>query len=176
MRRILASVALSGVILFGCGGDSGNGDGSNAAAASTADIVAAVETTAATGSVALDMTVEFNDSSAVPDGTTIGMTGSSTLGDPRRAELSADFESLGVGRIEMLIDDDQVYMRGGVFEDLLSRLPAKREWLFMDLSSPDPAMDQFRNLSTGQNDPALVLYFLFGVSGQVRELGSEEVR
>jgi hypothetical protein len=103
------------------------------------------------------------------------MTGSSTLGDPRRAELSADFESLGVGRIEMLIDDDQVYMRGGVFEDLLSRLPAKREWLFVDLSSPDPAMDQFRNLSTGQNDAALVLYFLFGVSGQVREPGSEEV-
>lgn len=175
MRRILASVALSGVILYGCGGDSGNGDGSNAAAASTADIVAAVETTAATGSVALDMTVEFNDSSAVPDGTTIGMTGSSTLGDPRRAELSADFESLGVGRIEMLIDDDQVYMRGGVFDDLLSRLPAKREWLFVDLSSSDPAIDQFRNLSTGKNDAAMVLYFLFGASGQVRELGSEEV-
>jgi hypothetical protein len=75
----------------------------------------------------------------------------------------------------MLIDDDQVYMRGGVFDDLLSRLPAKREWLFVDLSSSDPAMDQFRNLSTGQNDAALVLFFLFGVSGQVRELGSEEV-
>ena len=45
----------------------------------------------------------------------------------------------------------------------------------MDLSSSDPAIDQFRNLSTGQNDAALVLYFLFGVSGQVRELGSEEV-
>jgi hypothetical protein len=103
MRRVLASVALSGLILFGCGGDGGNGDGSSAA--SPADIIAAVETTAATGSVALDMTLEFNDSSSVPDGTTIDMTGSSTFGDPRRAELSADFESLGVGRIEMLIDE-----------------------------------------------------------------------
>jgi len=126
MRRVLASVALFTLILSGCGGDGGNGDGSNGAAASPADIVAAVETTAAAGSVALDMTVEFNGSSAVPDGTTIGMTGGSTLGDPRRAELSADFGALGVGRIEMLIDEDQVYMRGGVFDDLLSQLPGKR--------------------------------------------------
>jgi hypothetical protein len=68
MRRVLASVALFTLILSGCGGDGGNGDGSNGAAASPADIVAAVETTAATGSVALDMTLEFNDSSSVPDG------------------------------------------------------------------------------------------------------------
>ena len=121
------------------------------------------------------MTVEFNDSSSVPDGTTIAMTGSSTFGDPRRAELSADFESLGVGRIEMLIDEDQVYIRGGVFDDLLSQLPGKREWLFVDLSSSDPAVDQFRSLSTGQNNASLLLYFLLGGSGQVRELGSEEV-
>jgi hypothetical protein len=145
------------------------------AAASPADIVAAVETTAATGSVALDMTLEFNDSSSVPDGTTIDMTGSSTLGDPRRAELSADFEALGVGRIEMLIEEDQVYMRGGVFDDLLSKLPAKREWLFVDLSSSDPAVDQFRSLSTGQNNASHLLYFLLGSSGQVREVGTEEV-
>jgi hypothetical protein len=168
-------VALSALILFGCGGDGGNGDGSSAAAASPADIVAAVETTAATGSVALDMTLEFNDSSSVPDGTTIDMTGSSTLGDPRRAELSADFEALGVGRIEMLIEEDQVYMRGGVFDDLLSKLPAKREWLFVDLSSSDPAVDQFRSLSTGQNNASHLLYFLLGSPGQVREVGTEEV-
>jgi hypothetical protein len=175
MRRIIASVALPALILFGCGGDGGNGDGSSAAAASPADIIAAVETTGATGSVALDMTLEFNDSSSVPDGTTIDMTGSSTFGDPRRAELSADFESLGVGRIEMLIDEDQVYMRGGVFDDLLSQLPGKREWLFVDLSSSDPAVDQFRSLSTGQNNASLLLYFLLGGSGQVRELGNEEI-
>jgi hypothetical protein len=173
MRRVLASVALSGLILFGCGGDGENGDGSSAV--SPADIIAAVETTAATGSVALDMTLEFNDSSSVPDGTTIDMTGSSTFGDPRRAELSADFESLGVGRIEMLIDEDQVYMRGGVFDELLSQLPGKREWLFVDLTSSDPAADQFRSLSTGQNNASLLLYFLLGGSGQVREVGSEEV-
>jgi hypothetical protein len=57
-------------------------------------------------------------------------------GDPRRAELSADFEALGVGRIEMLIGEDQVYMRGGVFDDLLSQLPGNREWLFVDLTAP----------------------------------------
>jgi hypothetical protein len=173
MRRGLASVALSALILFGCGGNSGNGDGSSAA--SPADIVAAVETTAATGSVALDMTLEFNDSSSVPDGTTIDMTGSSTFGDPRRAELSADFESLGVGRIEMLIDEDQVYMRGGVFDELLSQLPGKLEWLVVDLTSSDPAVDQFRSLSTGQNNASLLLYFLLGGSGQVREVGREDV-
>jgi hypothetical protein len=175
MRRVLASVALSALILFGCSGDGGNRDGSNGAAASPADIIAAVETTAATGSVALDMTLEFNDSSSVPEGTTIDMAGSSTFGDPRRAELSADFEALGVGRIEMLIDEDQVYMRGGVFDDLLSQLPGKREWLFVDLSSSDPTVDQFRSLSSGQNNASLLLYFLLGGSGQVRQLGSEEV-
>lgn len=55
------------------------------------------------------MTLEFNDSSSVRDGTMIAMTGSSTFGDPRRAERSADFESLGVGRIEMLRRVGYVY-------------------------------------------------------------------
>jgi hypothetical protein len=172
MRRVLASVALSGLILFGCGGDGGNGDGSSAA--SPADIIAAVETTAATGSVALDMTLEFNDSSSVPDGTTIDMTGSSTFGDPRRAELCG-FRVVGRRSDRDAHRRDQVYMRGGVFDELLSQLPGKREWLFVDLTSSDPAVDQFRSLSTGQNNASLLLYFLLGGSGQVREVGSEEV-
>lgn len=174
MRRVVASVALLGLILSGCGGD-GDGDQSGANGASTADILAAAETTAATGSVALDMTLEFNGSSSVPDGTTIAMTGGSTLGDSRRADLSADFESLGIGRIEMLVDDERVYMRGGVFDKLLSRVPGKQDWLFVDLSSSDPAVDQFRSLSTGQNDATLLVYFIFGASGQIRDLGAEEV-
>ncbi|MGH2580309.1 MAG: hypothetical protein ACRDGP_05585 [Actinomycetota bacterium] len=83
--------------------------------------------------------------------------------------------SSGVGRIEMLIDEDQVYMRRGFFDELLSQLPGRREWLFVDLTSSDPAVDQFRSLSTWQNKASLLLYFLLGGSGQVRELGSEEV-
>jgi len=45
----------------------------------------------------------------------------------------------------------------------------------VDLSSSDPAVDQFRSLSTGQNNASLLLYFLLGGSGKVREVGSEEV-
>jgi hypothetical protein len=88
MKRLLAPLAL--VVLVACNAGDGGADGQATTAASGAGaITEAAEKTAATGSVALEMTVEFPGSSQVPEGTTIGMTGSSTLGDPRIAELHA---------------------------------------------------------------------------------------
>jgi hypothetical protein len=178
VRGRLISVLL--VVLVACGGGDGDGQATTPATTPTtqaASIAAAVETTAATESVSLDMTVEFQGSSTVPEGTTIGMTGRSTLGDPRVAELHADFQALGVGDIEMLIDDQHLYMRGGAFDELLGSIgqKPKPEWLFVDLSSSDPSVGQFRSLSTGQNDASLLLYFLLGATGEVSEVGNEEV-
>lgn len=138
-------------------------------------VIEAAQETAATGSVALDMTVEFGGSSQVPDGTTIGMSGRSTLGDPRTAELHADFEALGVGSIDMLIDDQDVYIRGGVIDRLLRSAKGDPDWLFVDLTSSHPAVAQFGGLASGQNDAALLLYFLFGATGDVRDLGGETI-
>jgi hypothetical protein len=133
------------VVLVACGGGDGDGQATTPATTPTtqaASIATAVETTAATESVSLDMTVEFQGSSTVPEGTTIGMTGRSTLGDPRLGSIGQK---------------------------------PKPEWLFVDLSSSDPAVDQFRSLSTGQNDASLLLYFLLGATGEVSEVATEEI-
>jgi hypothetical protein len=174
MKRLLAPLAL--VVLVACNAGDGGADGQATTAASGAGaITEAAEKTAATGSVALEMTVEFPGSSQVPEGTTIGMTGSSTLGDPRIAELHADFEALGVGAIDMLIDDQAVYMRGGVIDQVLRSAKGGADWPFVDLASSDPAAQQFAGLLSGQNDASLLLYFLFGASDDVEEVGSETI-
>ena len=174
MKRLLAPLAL--VVLVACNAGDGGADGQATTAASGAGpITEAAEKTAATGSVALEMTVEFQGNPQVPEGTTIGITGSSTLGDPRIAELHADFEALGVGAIEMLIDDQAVYMRGGVIDQVLRSANGGADWLFVDLASSDPAAQQFAGLSSGQNDASLLLYFLFGASDDVEEVGTETI-
>ena len=162
------------VALFAC--DGGDGDGSDPTPASrTGVVVSAAEATVETGAVALDMTVEFAGTSQVPDGTKIGMTGRSTFGDPRTAELHADFEALGVGSIDMLIDDQDIYMRGGVIDQVLRSAKGGADWLYVDLSSSSRAVEQFADLSSGQNDASLLLYFLFGTTGDVDEAGSDTI-
>jgi hypothetical protein len=103
------------------------------------------------------------------------MTGRSSFGDPRQAELHADFEALGVGKIDMLIDDQSVYMRGGALDQVIGEEKGTPQWLFVDLTSSDPAVQQFSGLSSGQNDASLLLYFLFGTTGDVEEVGAESV-
>jgi hypothetical protein len=174
MRRLLAPLVL--VVLVACNAGDGGADGQATTATSRSGaITEAAEKTAATGSVALQMTVEFQGNSQVPEGTTIGMTGSSTLGDPRIAELHADFEALGVGAIDMPIDDQAVYLRGGVIDQVLRSARGGADWLFVDLASSDPAAQRFAGLSSGQNDASLLLYFLFGESDDVEEVGSETI-
>ena len=173
MKRLLLSALL--VVLVSCGGADGDGAERTSGAAATDAVGEAVEATAAAGSVAFEMTVEFEGGSQVPEGTKIHMTGRSTLGDPRTAELSADFEALGVGDIDMLIDDQHLYMHGGVFDRALDSLEGEPEWVFVDLTSSDPAVDQFRSLSSGQNDASLLLYFLLGADGDLEELGTDDV-
>ena len=125
-----------------------------------AELIAAAETSLATGTVRVAQTIEFEASSIIPDGTSAWAQGQATLDQPRRMHLTADFSALQLGKLEMLVDDSLVYMPGPVFD----QLAGEGKWLLVDLDSSDPAAAPFKSLASGQNDVGMALAYLYGAT------------
>jgi hypothetical protein len=132
----------------------------------------AVTATAATGSASLQQVITWDDSAVIPDGTRVTMTGSTSFGPVREAVVSGDFSGLGIGSFEMQIAGTDLYLGGALMESLDLR---NADWLYVDLSSSDPAVEDFAGLSSGTNDASLLLYYLLGVVDDVREEGAESI-
>jgi hypothetical protein len=136
-----------------------------------AEIRAAADATIAEGTVKLVQTVEFNGSSTIPDGTMATLDGATAFGKPTKLRASADFAALGAGQFDLIVDDQLLYMRGGIVEPLVGA----RKWLRVDLESDDPRAAGFKSLTTGQNDSSLLLYFLYGATDPVASLPDEDL-
>ena len=96
---------------------------------------------------------------------------------PERGRLEVDLAPLGLageGRTQVLLDGDVVYI------DLGRRLPglADRPWLRIDMDALEEgegdSIEALRQLKA--NDPSGVLNALRGVTGDVAEVGEEDVR
>ncbi len=98
----------------------------------------------------------------------------------RRGRLQVAFSGLGAppagpGEMTVIQDGTVVYVTGSQ----LSRfLPGDARWLKMDLDAigRGSGIDVAALSQLGQSDPAQTLHYLRGVSGDVDELGTEEVR
>ena len=138
---------------------------------SVAELIAAAETSLATGTVRVAQTIEFEGSSIIPDDTSAWAQGQATLDQPRRMHLTADFSALQLGKLEMFVDDSLVYMHGPVFD----QLAGEGKWLLVDLESSDPAAAPFKSLASGQNDVGMALAYLYGATEPVVATASNPI-
>jgi hypothetical protein len=151
------------VLLVGCA-RSGNEEASRA-------VLAAVETTIETGSLAFDQLATFEDTAGVPDGTRLHDTGSSALLGGDRV-LHVVESGSAEGTVELIVDGSTAYVRG----DPVARLTGDRSmWLLVDLDSNDPVSEQLQTLASGEKDASILLYYLFGVAARAEVVGSETV-
>jgi hypothetical protein len=82
-----------------------------------------------------------------------------------------DAESLGLGVIEFIVLESNMYMRGSVTESL--GVPSGK-WLFIDTTSESEVARQFASIA-GDNDASLLVYYLLGAQEPVTDLGAESV-
>jgi len=145
--------------------------GSGASAASAGTIRDAAEKTLASGSAAFEMRVVVEGSEQIPSGE-ITATGAASYAEPRLMHGTFDFGDIAVGTIEMIVEEDFAYMRGEAFARLAGD---DATWLRVDLTSTDATAQQLQDLVSGQNDAAVLLYYLFGADGDVEPLGTETI-
>lgn len=117
--------------------------------------------------VRMDFEMTFEGNASVPEGTTLSGFGRLAFEEPKRLAMEMDFGGMGLGVIEMVINDNLIYMSGGFLE---GALVGPGQWLVVDLNSTDPRATSFLSLTEGQNDFTLVMYMLFGAQGPVRQL------
>jgi hypothetical protein len=145
---------------------------SSAETGATRDVIEAADATLAEGTVRVDQTIEFSGSNAIPAGTSATTVGQASFGQPRRMRLAADLSELGQGPIDMVVDDNLIYMRGAVFDELAG----EGNWLLVDLESDSPAAAPFKSLATGQNDIGIAVVYLYGVTDATDTGDEEEIR
>jgi hypothetical protein len=145
---------------------------SSTGAGASADVVAAAEATLAEGTARVDQRLEFQGSGVIPDDTSATTVGQASFGKPRQMRLATDLTELGQGPIDMIVDDNLVYMRGTAFE----QLAGEGKWLLVDLESDNPAAAPFKSLATGQNDVGIALVYLYGVTDATDTGDEQEIR
>ena len=131
--------------------------------------MAAAAATIAKTTVSIDQTIEFQNNSQIPDGTTASITGATALTKPTRLAATADFDVIGLGSFDMIADDQLIYLRGSIVEEAVGA----GKWLLVDINSDDPRAAGFKGLATGQNDSSLLLYFLYGAQEPIQALPDE---
>lgn len=158
----LAGVVVPLALLFAaCGESSG----------SVATIRDAAETTLASGSAAFEMRVVVEGSEQIPSGEISG-SGAASYVDPKLMHGTFDFGDVGVGTIEMIVDERFAYMRGEAFVGFAGDTAT---WLRVDLASTDATAKRLQDLVSGQNDASLLLYYLFGADGEIETIGEDTI-
>jgi hypothetical protein len=80
--------------------------------------------------------------------------------------------AFGMGSLELIAVGTDVYLRGKAFEPLTKN---DARWLYVDLTSKKPATAEFASIAGGENDASLMVYYLLGATGDVEDLGTEDV-
>jgi hypothetical protein len=135
----------------------------------------AAEATVAKPTFRFELTGEWLGTS-LPDPTIMEATGHVAMGAPRRADVSVSgmlIEIPDAGPTEMVVNGDDVYIRGGVFTDFPGC--SGHQWVLTDPSRAEADLDDGWILAGGIYDVRLFIYYLFGVSGTPRELGEERI-
>ena len=138
-------------------------------------VTSAAEATVAKATARFELTSEFPDTSH-PHLTIIEATGHVAMDASLRADLSIShmlIEIPGAGPTDIVVNGDDVYIRGGLFTDIPGCSPT--EWIQTDPSRAEADMDDASILGEGMGDVRLFIYYLFGPSGTPRELGEESI-
>jgi hypothetical protein len=138
-------------------------------------VTSAAEATVAKATFRFELTGEWLDLS-LPDPTLIEATGHVAMGAPRRADLSASHMAIeipGAGPTDIVVNGDDVYIRGGVFTDIPGCSP--HQWVQTDPSRAEADKGDGWILAGAIYDVRLFIYYLFGISGTPRELGEESI-
>jgi len=138
-------------------------------------VTGAAEATVAKATFRFELTSEWLGTS-LPDPTIIEATGHVAMGASRRADLSVSdmlIEIPGAGPTDIVVNGDDVYIRGGVFTDIPGC--SRHQWVHTDPSRAEADLDDGWILAGGMSDVRLFIYYLFGTSGTPRELGEESI-
>ena len=130
---------------------------------------------AAEATFRFELKSELLDTS-LPDPTIIEATGHVAMDASRRADLSVSnalIEIPGAGPTDMVVNGDDVYMRGGVLTGIPGCSP--HQWVITDPSRAEADLNDTWILAGGIYDVRLFIYYLFGASGTPRELGEETI-
>jgi hypothetical protein len=138
-------------------------------------IPSAAEGTVAKATFRFELKSELLDTS-LSDLTIIEATGHVAMDASRRADLSVSnalVEISGAGPTDLVVNGDDVYMRGGV----LTGIPgcSRRQWVLTDPYRAEADLDDGWILAGGIYDVRLFIYYLFGASGTPRELAEETI-
>jgi hypothetical protein len=139
------------------------------------DVTSAAEATVAKATFRFELTSEWLGTS-IPDPTLIEATGHVAMDASRRVDMSISdmlIEIPGAGPTDIVVNGDDVYMRGGVFTGIPGCSP--HQWVLTDPSRAEADLDDASILGGGVSDVRLFIYYLFGVSGTPRELGEESI-
>jgi hypothetical protein len=164
-RGAVAGIVLAfATVLAACGGGGGTGD----AAVSIKTLQAAASNTQAAESsrFTMDMTVDL-----AGEPTTISIDGV-IAGDGKNGELTLSMPI--VGSLEERIVDGVIYMNLGSFPGASGELGGK-QWVKLDPSSLDEGMLGDLAGQTDSASPKTGLEYLQGLSGDVEDLGQEDV-
>jgi predicted small lipoprotein YifL len=166
MRRfplIALLVLLVGVVLAGCGSDGPDGSPAEVLAAATKQTQDAKSSRVA---------IDVSTAGAQP----VKVTGEGVFDYAGKGTLNLDLpfgENGAPARVESIIDGDTVYQKFP--PELAARLPGGKQWLKYSLK--DLQESQGGGAAAGtSNDPTQSLTFLRGISGEVTEVGKEDVR
>lgn len=138
-------------------------------------VPSAAEATVAKATFRFELTSELLDVS-LPDPTIIEATGHVAMDASRRVDLSVSdmlIEIPGAGPTDMVVNGDDVYIRGGVFKGIPGCSP--HQWVHTDPSRAEEELDDAWILAGGIYDVRLFIYYLFGASGTPRELDDESI-
>ena len=171
---VILAAAFAAVGLSACGGDGGE----SATSAPLAAVVQAADKTSAVGSSRASF--EITMTGLTPEALT--MTGEGVFDSSRRqGRMTMDMSEFAagsgqdLGEAEFVYDEFVMYMK---FPLLQQVQPGLKPWVKFDLRDlgKQQGLDIGQLSQLNQNDPSQALQYLRAASGNVQEVGREEVR
>lgn len=161
MKRLLASLVISGLVFTGC---AENGPAPDAVSPRDA-VLDAMKAVYEAGTLHQELEMSMTGA-----GESFTMSGEADVDNVhQRIDMTMDLGMLG-GEMQLLMDDGLVYMRSPAFQD------AGTEWVSLDPSKMDPATAaQFGGFGTGTTDPSAYIGLFAGVF-DVRDSGEQELQ
>ena len=132
----------------------------------------AIPATLARETVDFEFDAVITGSTKIKYGTAYGGTGVSTLGGTSRMALTADFSELGLGELEIMLDEASAYLRGGF---LSSRLKPG-QWAVIGPGSKDADVIAISEAIGRAGDVSIVIFFLHGETGPVAQRPPQPLR
>ena len=133
---------------------------------------AAAEATIDLGSARIDTEVRIKGSTAIDTGVGFTANGATSFGEQRQMAFTMDLSAFEIGNFSLIVDGSVIYLSGQV----VSGFVEPGEWLVVDTTSQNPAALPFLSLTEGQSDASLALYYLYGGTGNGRELQPFPIR